>query len=175
MLSVPWVKQHHKGGVAHTLLWKPFSLPSLQPQEGHILKLNSLALLSLWLCVNHQKRSKPECPPPYPNGVWCRLASLVFTSNWSFVEICLAIFCQLIICFQFWYIRVPLMQLETCPFKKPILQFLSTHALDQLYLPQRWCHQHKDSSWFPPHALGIQILKSLNFVSRSPQEETGTA
>ena len=83
MLSVPWVKQHHKGGVAHTLLWKPFSLPSLQPQEGHILKLNSLALLSLWLCVNHQKRSKPECPPPYPKGAWCRLASLVFTSNWS--------------------------------------------------------------------------------------------
>ena len=119
MLSVPWVKQHHKGGVTHMLLWKPFSLPSLQPQEGHILKLNSLALLSLWLCVNHQKRSKPECPPPYPKGAWCRLASLVFTSNWSFVGICLAIFCQLIICFQFWYIRVPLMQLLTWSFKNP--------------------------------------------------------
>ena len=40
-----WGKQHPKGGVGHTRLWKPFSPPQLQdllPQEGYILKLNFL-------------------------------------------------------------------------------------------------------------------------------------
>ena len=57
----PWVKQYPKEGVGHILLWKPFSLPRLQyllPQEGHISKVNSLALLSLWLRVKRKGHSQ---------------------------------------------------------------------------------------------------------------------
>ena len=72
MLSVPLVKQHPKE-VSVTCFFKNinFSLPGLHdllPQEGHMLKLNSLAVFSVWLCLNHRKRSQPEYPPPNPKG-----------------------------------------------------------------------------------------------------------
>ena len=68
------------------LIGKPFSLPRLQdvqPQEGHLLKLNFLALLSVWLFLNHQKRSQPEFPPPYQKGARVDFFVLVFIPNCS--------------------------------------------------------------------------------------------
>ena len=55
----------------------------VQPQEGHLLKLNFLALLPVWLFLNHQKRSQPEFPPPYQKGARVDFFVLVFIPNCS--------------------------------------------------------------------------------------------
>ena len=177
MLSVPWVRQHPKGGVRHMLIGKPFSLPRLQdvqPQEGHLLKLNFLALLPVWLFLNHQKRSQPEFPPPYQKGARVDFFVLVFIPNCS-------------LAFD-WLPSVKwlsdsscgTLEFHLCNSKPAALKtyiavpFNScTWSWSALFLPKRWCHQHKDL-FFLPHALGFQFLKLLKVVSRSLEEETAT-
>ena len=71
-------------------------------------------------------------------------APLGFTRNCSLAYVCPSSVNCLSASSSGTFSEVPLLQLETCPFKNPlILQLLLTHTLDQPYLPQRsWCHQH---------------------------------
>ena len=79
-----------------------------------MLKLNSLALFSVWFCLNQRKRSQPEYPSPNPKGaqvVWLYWFSPP-TDPWHMSGYLLSTDYL----FQFRYVRVLLMQLKSCSF-----------------------------------------------------------
>ena len=114
-------------------------LQDLLPQGGHMLKQSSLALLFLWLRLNHPKKVTAKVSPTFSQGSPSSFASFGFTSSCSLAYVwlssvnCLSASSSGTLAF---HVR----KSKPTPLKTRIAA-LSTHAIDQPYLPQRWC-QH---------------------------------
>ena len=113
-------------------------LQDLLPQGGHMLKQSSLALLFLWLRLNHPKKVTAKVSPTFSQGSPSSCASFGFTSSCSLAYVwlssvnCLSASGSGTLAF---HVR----KSKPTPLKTRIAA-LSTHAIDQPYLPQRWCH-----------------------------------
>ena len=113
-------------------------LQDLLPQGGHMLKQSSLALLFLWLRLNHPKKVTAKVSPTFSQGSPSSFASFGFTSSCSLAYVWLSSV-NCLSASSSGTLEFHVRKSKPTPLKTRIAA-LSTHAIDQPYLPQRWCH-----------------------------------